>query len=212
MPSSLNALSLGTVRRALLSATTGALLLLAPSLAAAQATHDHAAHSTAGAAMHAGENEALHMEMSPTRPAAPGDSARAAGIVYTLRGAIAKYRDTSAAVADGYRMFAPKIRNQKVYHFSSNWVGVQEAFRFDPAKPTSLLYKKGADGRFELVGAMYVAPKRFTLEQLDARVPLSVARWHKHVNWCLPPRGQTERWLERKDGHAVFGPESPIAT
>ena len=208
MSSSLNALSLRTVRPAL----AAALLFLSPSLSAAQATHDHPAHSTAGMAMHTGDNEALHMEMTPTRPAAPGDSARAASIVYTLRGAIAKYRDTSAAVADGYRMFAPQIKNQKVYHFSSNWVGVQEAFRFDPAKPTSLLYKKKPDGAFELIGAMYVAPKRFTPEQLDARIPLSVARWHKHVNWCLPPRGQTERWLERKDGHAVFGPESPIAT
>jgi hypothetical protein len=213
MSNSLNALRRGTVRRALALAATGTSLLLAPAELSAQA-HDHSAHSPGGttATPRQAGNEALHMEMTPTRPATAADSARAAAVVYTLRGAIAKYRDTSSAVADGYRMFAPKIRNQKVYHFSSNWVGVQEAFRFDPAKPTSLLYKKRPNGAFELVGAMYVAPKRFTLEQLDARVPLSVARWHKHVNWCLPPRGQTERWLERKDGHAVFGPESPIVT
>jgi len=213
MSSSLNAPSLGTVRRALVAATIGVLLLLAPSVVAAQ-SNDRFAHSPGVEnSLHEGvSNEALHMEMTPTRPIAPGDSARAASVVYTLRGAIAKYRDTTAAVADGYRMFAPRIKNQKVYHFSSNWAGIQEAFRFDPARPTSLLYRKGADGSFELVGAMYVAPKRFTPEQLDARVPLSVARWHKHVNWCLPPRGQTERWLERKDGHAVFGPESPIVT
>ena len=160
----------------------------------------------------AADGSALHMEMTPVRPLAPGDSARAAAVAAELRTAIARYRDTATAVADGYRMFAPQIKNQKVYHFSSNWMGIQEAFRFDPSKPTSLLYKKRPNGAFELVGAMYVAPKRFTLEQLDARVPLSVARWHKHVNWCLPPRGQPERWLERKDGHALFGPESPIVT
>ncbi|MDB4884073.1 MAG: hypothetical protein JWL95_2839 [Gemmatimonadetes bacterium] len=154
----------------------------------------------------------LHMVMTPVRSATTTDSARAASIVYALRGAIAKYRDTTAAVADGYKLFAPQIKQQKVYHFTSNWMGVQEAFRFDPRKPTSLLYRKDASGQLVLVGAMYVAPKRLSAEQLDERVPLSVARWHKHVNWCLPPRGESQRWLERKDGHPVFGPESPVAT
>jgi hypothetical protein len=210
MSTSLNAPRPGTVHRALVAVAVGALLII-PAVGSAQ-THTHPAHASAGSISHAGDNSALHMEMTPTRPGTAADSARAKAIVYTLRGAIAKYRDTTVAVRDGYRMFAPKIRNQKVYHFSSNWMGVQEAFRFDPSKPTSLLYKKKPDGAFELVGAMYVAPKRFSPEQLDARVPLSIARWHKHVNWCIPPRGQTERWLERKDGQAVFGPESPIMT
>jgi len=154
----------------------------------------------------------LHMVMTPVRPASAADVARADSITYALRGAIAKYRDTTAAVADGYKMFAPQIRQQKVYHFTNGWLSVQAAFRFDPKKPTSLLYKKDANGDFVLIGAMYTAPKRFTAEQLDSRVPLSVARWHKHVNWCIPPRGEIARWLERRDGHPVFGPESPIAT
>jgi hypothetical protein len=43
-------------------------------------------------------------------------------------------------------------------------------------------------------------------------VPTSIARGHKHVNGCVPPRGAGQRWLERRNGEAVFGPESPIAT
>ena len=160
----------------------------------------------------AADGSAPHMEMTPVRPLAPGDSARAAAIAAELRAAIVKYRDTATAVADGYRMFAPQIKNQKVYHFTRGWSAVQEAFRFDPTKPTSLLYTKGADGTFVLVGGMYTAPKRFSLDKLDERIPLSVARWHKHVNWCVPPRGQGARWLERANGQAVFGPDSPIAT
>jgi hypothetical protein len=109
-------------------------------------------------------------------------------------------------------MFLPKVKEQKVFHFTSSWRGVQEAFRFDPKKPTSLLYRKDSTGRLVLIGAMYTAPKRWSADKLDARVPLSVARWHRHVNWCMPKRGETERWLERIDGHPVFGPESPIAT
>lgn len=160
----------------------------------------------------AGDASALHMEMTPRRPVAAGDSARAAAVAAELRQSIAKYRDTATAVADGYRMFAPQIKNQKVYHFTRGWNAVQEAFRFDPGRPTSLLYTKGADGQLVLVGGMYTAPKRFGLDKLDERIPLSVARWHKHVNWCVPPRGQGARWLERASGQPVFGPESPIAT
>src|SRR2546428_6933916 len=46
-----------------------------------------------------------------------------------------------------------------------------------------------ANGHFELVGAMYTAPARTSDDDLDRRIPLSVARWHEHVNWCLPPHG-----------------------
>jgi hypothetical protein len=198
-----------TVRRALLSS-----LLVVPALALA--SRGIARAQTARAAHRetpmVGDGTALHMEMTPVRRPAPGDSDRAAAVAAELRRAIEKYRDTATAVADGYRMFAPQIKNQKVYHFTRGWSAVQEAFRFDPAKPTSLLYVKGADGKLALVGGMYTAPKRFSLDKLDERVPLSVARWHKHVNWCVPPHGQGARWLERANGQPVFGPESPIAT
>ncbi len=154
-----------------------------------------------------------HVELTPLRAPAAGDSARAAAVAHALRAELAKYADTTAAVAAGYHMFAPQLKTQKVYHFTSNWRALKEAFRFAPDQPTSLLYKRDpATGRFHLVGAMYTAPARFGVERLNARVPASVARWHKHVNWCVPKRGQGERWLERRDGHAVFGPESPIVT
>jgi hypothetical protein len=152
------------------------------------------------------------MEMTPAISATRADSARAAQVAAALRTAIEKYTDTTAAVADGYHMFLPGLKQQKVYHFTNNWRAVQESFRFDPTRPTSLLYKKDSAGKLMLVGAMYTAPKRFSLEKLDARVPLSIARWHKHVNWCLPKRGETARFAERRDGEPVFGPESPVAT
>jgi hypothetical protein len=203
-----------TVRlRLAVALVAGAALLLAviAQLASAQGEgHDHTAASAPAHPLDA--NAKLHMLMTPAIRATTADSVRAARVAATLRSAIAKYRDTTAAVADGYVMFLPKVQEQKVYHFTNRWRAVQEAFRFDPARPTSLLYEKGADGRFVLVGAMYTAPKRFSYEQLDARVPLSIARWHEHVNWCLPKRGESARWLDRRDGEPLFGPESPIAT
>jgi hypothetical protein len=187
---------------------TALILVLAATGARAQ-EHQHA---VAPMAHTGGDHAALHMEMTPAIKGDHADSARAAEIAVALRAALLQYRDTSAAVAAGYRMFAPQIRNQKVYHFTSSWRAIQEAFRFEPTRPASILYTKAADGTFTLVGAMYTAPKRFGYDKLDARVPLSVARWHKHVNWCVPKRGAAERWLERKNGEPVFGPESPIAT
>ena len=186
------------------------LISLARRTPAQQAAH--AAEPPHAAAAHVASWAMLHMEMSPHIAGTAADTARAARIAQTLRAALAPFADTTTAVAAGYRMFAPQLKNQKVYHFTSSWRGVEEAFRFDPAKPTSLLYTKGLDGTFRLVGAMYTAPKRFGPDKLDARIPLSIARWHKHVNWCTPKRGETHRWLERRDGVPVFGPESPIAT
>lgn len=197
-----------------LVAGAAALLALAARLAGAQ-EHAHAAEAPTAGATHAhaaSANADLHMEMTPALRATPADSVRAARIAATLRVALAKYADTTAAVADGYHMFLPGVKTQKVYHFTNNWRAVQEAVRFEPTRPTSLLYRKDSTGKLVLVGAMYTAPKRFSYERLDARVPLSIARWHKHVNWCLPKRGETARWAERRDGAPLFGPESPVAT
>jgi hypothetical protein len=125
-----------------------------------------------------------HMRMSAPRPRSVADQSRADAIVRTLRAAVARYRDYRVAVADGYVQYLPNLP-QPMYHFT-NWGNAYLAeFGFDPARPTSLLYKPVAGG-FELVGAMYTAPRRFGEDQLDERVPLSVASWHQHVNICLP--------------------------
>lgn len=154
----------------------------------------------------------LHMRMTPTRPATHGDSARARTLATEIRAAIARYADTTAAVADGYRMFLPQVKQQRIYHFTSWRHAVAESFRFDPSKPTSILYEHRADGSLRLVGAMYTMPRRTSIDRLDERIPLSIGRWHQHVDWCLPPRGEMSRWSERRDGKPLFGPESPVAT
>jgi len=197
-------MSLPTERTMSIIRCAVALALAAAPAARAQA-HDHEMSAESMNGEH-------HMEMTALRRGTAADSARAAGVAALLRDALKPYADTTAAVAAGYRMFMPLNRKQKVYHFTSNRNALKELFRFDPAQPTSLLYKQGADGRLALVGAMYTAPKRFGPDQLDARVPLSVAQWHKHVNWCVPKKSETARWTEQKDGHSVFGPASPIDT
>jgi hypothetical protein len=158
------------------------------------------------------ENSMRHMEMTPKRISSHADSVRATKIAAELKQAITKYQDTAAAVADGYKMFLPNVKTQRVYHFTNNRLAFLAAFTFNPKKPTSLLYKRGAGGKLQLVGAMYTMPKSATLRQLNDRLPLSIARWHRHVNWCLPRKGDDARWAEQKNGYPVFGPTSPIET
>lgn len=152
-----------------------------------------------------------HMQMTPLRRATRADSARAADLVADMRDALAKYKDVKVALAEGYRQFLPKIP-QPVYHFTNYQNAVGEAFRFDLAKPTSLLYKKNADGSYALSGVMYATRQGAPEDELDKRIPLGIAQWHQHVNWCLPKRGAQARWMEMRDGKPVFGPASPIAT
>ncbi|MGH7486288.1 MAG: hypothetical protein ACREMY_11920, partial [bacterium] len=87
---------------------------------------------------------AKHMAYSSTRPVKPQDSVRAALVVDELRQAISKYRDVKFAEADGFKMFAPEIKNQPQYHFTKAGNALRNQFGFDPARPTSLLYKKRA--------------------------------------------------------------------
>ncbi len=203
-------------------ASIGLLLLatLAPGVALrAQHTHadpadsarmEHAADAAMSGPMSA--NARAHLVLTPLRPPTPADSAKARVVVAELRQALARYADTSAAVSDGYRMFLPQLKQQRVFHFTNYRHGAAEAFRFDPAKPTSLLYERASSGKLRLVGAMYTAPKHARVARLDGRIPISIARWHKHVDWCIPAKGSEGRWLERRNGAPVFGPESPIVT
>jgi hypothetical protein len=147
-----------------------------------------------------------HMFMTDLRPHNAADDQRAAQIVGELKKSIVKYKDYKVALADGFRIFLPNLP-QPIYHFTNYGYGYEAEFHFDPDKPTSLLYKKAGDG-YELVGAMYTAPKTFTDDQLNERVPLSVARWHEHVNICLPPKGTALRDINWQK----FGAEGSIAT
>jgi hypothetical protein len=147
----------------------------------------------------------LHMHLTAMRTAAPEDTARAKEVVAQLRAGLEKYKDYHVALNEGYKIFMPNVP-QPEYHFTSYYNGFLEAFSFDASRPTSLLYKKTPDG-YGLVGAMYTMPKRATEEQLNARVPLSVAMWHLHTNLCMPPRVQ----LGKAD-MTKFGLKGSIAT
>jgi len=148
-----------------------------------------------------------HMKMTALRHAKPGDAERARQIAESARKAAEKYVDYHAALADGYKIFLPNIP-QKMYHFTNYGYAMEAAFRFNPEHPTSLLYEKHGDD-YKLIGVMYTAPKRLDEDQLDERIPLSVAQWHEHVNFCAAPANRKSEMLAP---HPQFGLKGSITT
>jgi hypothetical protein len=149
--------------------------------------------------------DTAHMHMTSAKPLSANDRQRADEIVKELRVGIEKYKDYHAALNEGFQIFHPEIP-QLEYHFTNYTNGFEPGFTFDAAKPTSLLYKKTATG-YELVGAMYTMPKRATEEQLNERVPLSIATWHLHTNLCISPKDP-----RRSADFTKFGLHGSIAT
>lgn len=153
------------------------------------------------------KNMSLHMAFTTLRPKNDADKARAAVLVTDLQQTLVKYQDYRVAEADGFKPFHPEFK-QPVVHFTKNWYGLKAAFTFNPTEPTSLLYQRTPDGGYKLIGAMYTDHKGASEDQLNERVPLSVARWHRHINLCFPARRtdmKTADWTK-------FGFNGSIAT
>jgi hypothetical protein len=128
-----------------------------------------------------------------------------------MRSGVEEYHDYRKAIEDGYRIFLPNVP-MKVYHFTNYRRAIWEGRSFDARKPSSLLYERPPDGEYTLVGAMYVARKDATPDELHSRVPLSLAQWHAHVNICVPSRRERARWRETVHGQMKFGPAGAIST
>jgi hypothetical protein len=180
----------------------------APSDGADQIPDDADHHAEGGAMSDMSHHHHMmgpHMYMTKLRPSNPDDWTKADAIVKQLRESIEKYKDYHVALNEGFRIFAPDFP-QPEYHFTNYGNAYLETFTFDPGRPTSLLYKKTKTG-YDLIGAMYTMPRRAKEEQLNARIPMSVATWHLHTNLCMPPKEQnkTADW-------AKYGFEGTIST
>lgn len=140
--------------------------------------------------MHARDPSDPHLKWTAKRIATIEDKERAARVLQTIRQTVEAYRNYRVAVNKGYRPFLPG-ESLPYYHFTKKLNRFKAPLEFDLTQPTALLYRK-ADRDFELIGAMYTMSKEAGERELDAVVPLSVARWHAHVNVCIPPKGVTD--------------------
>jgi hypothetical protein len=170
--------------------------------------HDMSAPGTDATDSMSHEHMGMSAHMAWSHPRAPNeaDQERAAQLVATLKTVLAKYKDYHVAEQDGFEPFHPEFK-QPMVHFTNYRYGFKAAFMFDQAEPTSLLYKPLPNGGYDLIGAMYTAPRWMSEDRINERVPLSVARWHRHVDLCFPPKA------EMKDANwSEFGFRGSIAT
>lgn len=151
-----------------------------------------------------------HMGMTKLRPPRPGDQARADAVLAAAKKAAERYRDYRRAEADGYTIFMAD-QHQNVYHFIRESSNLGDKEHFDPDQPPALLYTKieGPSPGYKLIGVMYMARYGATEEELNARIPLSIAQWHVHLNMCVPPQPEQRNWLM---GDPTFGLNGSITT
>jgi hypothetical protein len=150
-----------------------------------------------------------HMQMSLKATAQHGDAERATQIVAAARHVIARYADVNSALQDGYKPFFPSGKIGEEVHYTNYRYAQLERQKVDYDRPGSILYKRTANG-MQAVGVMYTAQQDATAQQLDAVAPLSVATWHRHVDFCGWPRSASI--TQRFGREAQFGPQGAIHT
>ena len=145
-----------------------------------------------------------HMCITPLSPKQPGDQERAKALVLQVRAAIEKYQDYKKAIADGFVQANPTVI-QPQYHFN-NEANIRLAdTRFDPTKPSSLLYIQTPTQRFKLEGVMFTDITSATEDELNQRIPLSIARWHEHTNFCAAPANKVNEYHGKHPTFGMFG-------
>jgi hypothetical protein len=150
-----------------------------------------------------------HMQMSLKAEAVPDDTERAIAILKVAAGVLSQYRDVNTAVRDGYKPFFPTGRIGEEIHYTNYRYRRKEQVRIDYDRPSSILYKRTVDG-LEAVGVMYTAPTNSTPAQLNSIAPLSIATWHRHVDFCGGPKTLPKN--EQFGPNARFGPQGSIHT
>jgi hypothetical protein len=150
-----------------------------------------------------------HMQMSLKGKPQPGDKQCAQRIVTAARGVVAHYSDVNTALRDGYKPFHPTGKLGEEVHYTNYRYARLEQRHMDYDHPGSILYQRTPEG-MKAVGVMYTAPQDSTPENLNAVAPLSIATWHRHVDFCGGSRNLPR--AEQLGPHAQFGPQGSIHT
>ncbi|MGA8027290.1 MAG: hypothetical protein WB992_09090 [Bryobacteraceae bacterium] len=145
-----------------------------------------------------------HMKVTRRWPKQPGDEEKANAVIAEAKATMERYKDYRKALADGYVILNPKVE-QPQYHFNNDANDREADLRFDPTKPTSLLYYRTPHQSYKLEGVMYTARPHATEDELNQRIPLSIARWHEHINFCAAPASRAKEYLGAHPTFGMFG-------
>jgi hypothetical protein len=145
-----------------------------------------------------------HMYITPLRPRQPGDEEKVKAVVAQVKASIERYKDYRKALADGYVIANPKVK-QPQYHFINPANSAEAEHHFDPTKPSALLYYGTPSQRYRLEGVMFTVPPNASEDELNARIPLSIVRWHEHVKFCAAPANKVQEYLGQHPKFGMFG-------
>jgi hypothetical protein len=145
------------------------------------------AHAASGGAP-VTEPMGAHMDLTSPRPVTDADRVRAATIVVAAKRVMAEYPTVADAERVRFKKFLPGVKLPEEHYTNDAYAIEAWHGKFDPSHPTSLIFERHGEA-LTLVGVMYTANKSATQQELDADVPLGIARWHRHVRFCWPPPG-----------------------
>ncbi len=145
-----------------------------------------------------------HMYVTPLRPRQPGDEEKVKALVAQVKAAVERYKDYKKALADGYVIGNPKV-DEPQFHFAKEANVLEAEHHFDPTKPSALLYFQTPTQRYKLEGVMFTVPPNATEDELNDRIPLSIVRWHKHINFCAAPASKVKEYLGKHPKFGMFG-------
>jgi hypothetical protein len=145
-----------------------------------------------------------HMYMTSLRPKQPGDEEKTRAIVAQVKASIERYKDYKKALADGYAIGNPEV-NEPEFHFISQANTAEAEKHFDPTRPSALLYFQTPKQRYKLEGVMFTVPPNASEDELNDRIPLSMVRWHKHINFCAAPADKVKQYLGQHPKFGMFG-------
>ncbi len=145
-----------------------------------------------------------HMCITPMRPKQPGDEEKAKALVAEVKATIEKYKDYKKALADGYVIANPTVV-QPQYHFTNDANVRLADTQFDPTKPSALLYFQTPTQHYKLEGVMFTDSTSATEDELNERIPLSIARWHEHTNFCGAPANKVSEYHGKNPKFGMFG-------
>ncbi len=145
-----------------------------------------------------------HMIATPRWTEQPGDAERANAVIAQAKATMERYQDYHNALADGYVIANPDAQ-QTQWHFINDANNSEADVHFDPTKPSALLYLKARHNGYKLEGVMYTARLHESEDELNRRIPLSIARWHQHVNFCAAPADRVQEYFGPHPTFGMFG-------
>jgi hypothetical protein len=145
-----------------------------------------------------------HMIVTELRPKQPGDEEKARAVIAAVKASIERYKDYKKALKDGYVIANPNVKEPQ-YHFTKAANVTEAETHFDPTKPSSLLYFSTPTQRYKLEGVMFTVPPTASEDELNNRIPLSIARWHEHAKFCAAPADKVKEYLGAHPKFGMFG-------